>query len=135
MSIVIRDYHEDDLDSVNNILDEVFSLKKKNFNGDCFHEIVASMDDKVCGYLLMTKVLNPVLGKYYYLIDYVCVLGEFQGNGVGFKLLEYAEEIARREEAIYLQLTCGYQREAAHKLYEKYGFVKKESDLYRKELV
>ncbi len=135
MTVVVRDYLDTDLDAVNNILKEAFSTEKTNFKGEEFHELVASIDDKVCGYVLMTKVLNPIKNKYYYLIDYVSVLSECRKMGVGKKLLEEAERIAREENAIYLQLTCGYQRVAAHVLYEKSGFIKRESDQFRKELV
>ena len=135
MSIVVRDYLKTDLDDVNYILDEVFSVQKNNFNSEDFHEIVATIDNKVIGYLLMSKVFNPILSKYYYWLDYVSVLESYRGMGVGDKLLEYAEVIARKENADYLQLSCGYQRKAAHVLYEKNGFVRRESDLFRKELV
>ena len=135
MAIIVRDYLDTDLDAVNVILKEAFSTEKTNFQGEEFHELVASIDDRVCGYLLMTKVLNPIKNKYYYLIDYVSVLSECRGMGVGKKLLEEAERIAKEKEAIYLQLTCGYQRVAAHRLYEKSGFIKRESDQFRKELV
>lgn len=135
MSIMIRDYREEDLDEVNAVLEEVFGIKKKNFDLPEFREIVASIDNKVCGYLLMTKVFNPVLDKYYFLIDYVSVLSDCRGMGVGTRLLNYAENVALEEEATYLQLTCGYQRTAAHGLYIKNGFVKRESDIFRKELL
>ena len=135
MDIVVRDYKESDLDDVNYILDEVFSVKKDNFTGNEFHEIVVTINQKVCGYLLMTKILNPILNKYYYQIDYVSVLESYRGIGVGTKLLEYAEEIARREKTMYMHLTSGYQRKEAHALYEKCGFRKRESDQFRKELV
>ena len=135
MTMTVRDYLETDLDEVNVILKEAFSTEKTNFNAKEFHELVATVDDKVVGYLLMTKVLNPIKNKNFYLIDYVSVLSDYRGMGVGKKLLEEAEKIAREEETMYLQLTCGYQRKAAHKLYEKSGFIKRESDQFRKELV
>ena len=135
MAIVVRDYLDTDLEAVNNILGEAFSIKKANFSSPEFHELVASIDNQVGGYLLMTKVLNPIKNKYYYLIDYVSVSSEYRKMGIGKKLLEEAEKIAREEGAMYLQLTCGYQRIAAHKLYENSGFIKRESDIFRKELV
>lgn len=133
--IIAREYRDSDLNEVNSILKEAFDIEKKNFESNVFHEIVVTLDDKVCGYLLMTKVLNPILNKYYYLLDYVSVLSEYRGKGIGTKLLEYAEEIARSESVMYIQLTCGYKRVEAHKLYEKNGYIKRESDQFRKELV
>lgn len=133
--IVVRDYLETDLDSVNEILDTNFGIKKSNFSSDEFKEIVATVDEKVCGYVLMTRIFNPVLEKYYYWLDYVSVLEEYRGQGVGKEMLEYVENIAKEKGAMYIQLSCGYQRVSAHKLYEKCGFIKRESDLFRKELV
>lgn len=135
MNIEIRNYKETDLDSVNFILNEAFNVTKNNFDGDNFHEVVACIDGKVVGYLLLTKVLNPVKDKYYYLVDYVCVDSNYRGYGIGKKLISYAEDIAKKDNAMYLQLTCSYSREAAHKLYESCGFIKRESDIFRKEIV
>ena len=133
--IIAREYRNDDLNEVNAILKEAFDIEKKNFESNEFHEIVVTLDDKVCGYLLMTKVFNPILDKYYYLLDYVSVFSEYRGKGIGTKLLEYAEKIAREENTMYIQLTCGYERVEAHRLYEKNGYIKRDSDQFRKELV
>ena len=67
--------------------------------------------------------------------DNVCVIRDFRGYGVGEKMMDYAEEYARHCGGMYLQLTCRWTRIEAHKLYEKCGFVKRESDIFRKELV
>ena len=132
--IDVRFYENRDLDSVNTILEEEFKVSKSNFNNSSIKEIVALDNGKVCGYLLLTKVLNPILNKYYYLVDYVCVSSSYRGRGVGKKLLSFAEEIALRDDAIYLQLTCSSFRVAAHKLYESCGFIKRDSDIFRKVL-
>jgi len=133
--VTVRNYKNTDLNAVNEILNEAFSCIKTDFNAEQFREIVAVSDDKVCGYLLLTKVLNPIKDKYYYLVDYVCVGSGYRGLGIGKKLLAYAEEIAKSEGVMYLQLTCGYQREAGQRLYNSCGFVKRESNIFRKELL
>ena len=38
-------------------------------------------------------------------------------------------------ECLYLELTCSRFREAAHKLYENAGFIKRDSDIYRKDVI
>ena len=68
-------------------------------------------------------------------IIYVKVDKRYRGQGIAKKLLDYAEEYAKENKAIYLQLTCSTFRTSAHKLYEKCGFIKRDSDLYRKELL
>ena len=135
MRIKVRNYQEKDKEVVNEILRESFQVEKENFKEESFYELVAEIEDKVCGYLLLTKVKNPILNKNYYLMDYVCVKEEFRGRKVGEELIKKAEEIAREEQAIYIQLTCNYNRKIAHHLYEKCGFIKRESDVFRKELI
>lgn len=135
MNIEVRDYKQEDFSFVNSILQESFSVSKREFHDSCFRELVVTCDGVVCGYLLLTKVLNPILGKYYYLVDYVCVDSKYRGNGLSKKLLERASEIAKEEEIYYLQLTCGRKRLAAHKVYLDSGFVMRDSDIFRKEIL
>lgn len=134
-NIIVRDYKEDDLDDVNELLMDSFSITKENFDDSCFFEIVVEADGKVRGYLLLTKVMNPIAKKNYFLVDYVCVSDEYRRKGLGRKLLDYAYLHAKIERGMYLQLTCSYFRIAAHHLYESCGYVKRESDIYRKEIV
>ena len=137
MDIKVREYTDYDLDGVNAMLYEAFHrLKKIDISeNDNFHEIVAEVGGKLVGYLLLTKVLNPIRNRHYYIIDYVCVVRDYRGYGIGEKMLDYAEEYARHCGGMYLQLTCRWTRIEAHKLYEKCGFVKRESDIFRKELI
>lgn len=135
MEVEIREFQSGDLKDVNQLLNESFSVSKKDFFGSEFHEVVAVVDSHVVGYLLLTKVYNPIKDASYYLIDYVCVSSEYRQNGIAKKMLEYSYGIAKKEEAIYLQLTCSTFRIAAHKLYEKCGFIKRESDIFRKEII
>ena len=135
MEVLIREYMKDDLVYVNNILDEAFSVKKSDFSGEEFSEIVAVCDDKIVGYLLLTKVLNPVRNYYYCLVDYVCVLNNYRGLGVSDKLMAYAEGVAKKTGCKYMQLTCSSFRTSAHSLYQRCGYVKRDSYLYRKELI
>ena len=131
----IRKYTDTDLEKVNEVLKEAFSIEKGNFSSDEFIEIVASNSGDICGYLLLTKVLNPIKNKYYMLVDYVCVSSKYRGLGIGKKMINYAYDIAKSEKVMYLQLTCSTFRAAAHRLYESCGFVKRDSDIFRKEIV
>lgn len=135
MSAIVRDYRKDDLDDVNCLLKESFSIEKRNFQNSCFHEVVVELDNKVVGYLLLTKILNPIQDKYYFLIDYMCISEAYRRKGLGRKLLNYVYEIAKADGAMYLQLTCSYFRVAAHHLYKSCGFFKRESDIFRKVIV
>ncbi len=135
MSVEVRNYKKEDLDGVNKVLREVFSREKVDFDLDNFYEVVLVVDGVIAGYLLLTKVWNPIREIYYFLIDYVCILSEYRGNGFGKEMLQYAEDIAKKEGVSFLQLTCSRFRIAAHQLYESQGYQKRDSDIYRKELV
>ena len=133
--IDVRLYEDSDLDSVNKILLESFNITKDNFDEDNIVEVVACRDDNVVGYLYITRVLNPIKKKHYCLIDYVCVDNNYRNLGIGEKMINYSLDIAKNSGAMYVQLTCSYNRVAAHKLYEKCGFIKRESDIFRKEFL
>lgn len=131
--IEIREYRETDFKEVSFLLEEAFSIKKAmGSSSSSLIEIVACMDEKVVGYLLLTKVLDPVLDHIYFLVDYVCVKKEYQNQKIGGQLIEKSIDIATGEGASYLQLSSSRFRVAARKLYQNYGFVIRESDIFRK---
>ncbi len=131
---IIRRYQDSDLDNVNTILFQAFNIEKDNFYGDNFKELVAVFDGKVVGYLLLTKVYNPIKKVFYFIVDNVCVLSSYRGQGIGKKLLDYVDKVAKEDNISYITLTSGYQRLAAHKLYEKCGYIKLESNIFKKEV-
>ena len=133
--IEVRDYSDTDLDSVNEILKEAFNEVKRNFKNNNFRELVICVDGKVAGYLLMTRILNPIKEKFYYLVDYVCVSSNYRRMGLGRKLMDEVYSIAKDNNAIYIQLTSSRYREAAHKLYLSCGYVKRDSDIFRKDIL
>ena len=135
VNVIFYYYKEEYLDDINKVLKEAFNIEKSNFSGEEFKEIVAIVDNKAVGYLLLTRVLNPIKNKNYYLVDYVSVLSNYRGLGISDKLMKFAEDIALNDDAMYLQLTCGTQRVAAHKLYERCGYIKRDSDQFRKVLL
>ena len=136
MDIIIREYEEKDLFCVSKLLQDVFSVTKdNNFKNDQYIELVAEVENKAVGYLLVTRVLNPVENNKYFLVDYVCVKEEYRGNHIGKKILEKVEEIAREEKISYIQMTSSRFRVSAHKLYINMGYEIRESDIFRKVIL
>ena len=134
MNIIVRKYEEKDYEAVNKILMESFDLKKSTNNSDCI-ELVATNDNDVLGYLVLTKVYDCVKGKYYMLMDYVCVDSKFRRLGVGKEMVNYALNYCEKEKVMYLALSSRTSRVEAHKLYESCGLVRRDSYLYRKEFL
>lgn len=87
---------------------------------------------KIAG-MVMTMIYRiPYTKKAY--IDDIVVDEKFRKLGIATKLLETAIEIARKHHAGYIMLTAHHKRIAGNRLYEKLGFQKRESNIYRLEL-
>ncbi len=133
--IGVREYRMTDYFDVSRILEEAFGVTKANVNPDNnYKEYVAVVDDVVAGYLVLTRVLDLVKGRPYYLVDYVCVAKSYRNLGLGQLLMERVLEVARKDKALYVELTSRKDRVAAHHLYEKVGFEKRDSYIFRRTL-
>ena len=126
--IGVREYRMTDYFDVSRILEEAFGVTKANVNPDNnYKEYVAVVNDVVAGYLVLTRVLDLVKGRPYYLVDYVCVAKSYRNLGLGQLLMERVLEVARKDKALYIELTSRKDRVVAHHLYEKVGFEKRDS--------
>ena len=133
--IGVREYRMTDYFDVSRILEEAFGVTKANVNPDNnYKEYVAVVNDVVAGYLVLTRVLDLVKGRPYYLVDYVSVAKSYRNLGLGQLLMERVLEVARKDKALYIELTSRKDRVVAHHLYEKVGFEKRDSYIYRRTL-
>lgn len=91
--------------------------------------VVATEDARIVGMatLILTITPNGKRGK----IEDVVVDEKHRGMGIGEKISKKLIAIAKSEKVRRLELTTGQRRVAAHKLYEKIGFQKADSDVYR----
>lgn len=64
-------------------------------------------------------------------IEDVVVDGEARGQGVGEALNRYAVDVAAERGARTVDLTSRPSREAANRLYQRLGFEKRDSNVYR----
>lgn len=133
--IGVREYMMTDYFDVSRIIKEAFDVEKVNVNPDNnYKELVGVVDDKVVGYLVLTKVLDLVKGRPYYLVDYVCVDSAYRNLGIGYMMMDKVLEIASNDKALYIELTSKKERVAAHHLYEKCGYEKRDSVIFRRVL-
>ena len=133
--IGVREYMMTDYFDVSRIIKEAFDVEKVNVNPDNnYEELVGVVDDKVVGYLVLTRVLDLVKGRPYYLVDYVCVDSAYRNLGIGYMMMDKVLEIASNDKALYIELTSRKERVAAHHLYEKCGYEKRDSVIFRRVL-
>ena len=85
--------------------------------------------------MLLTRFYDPIKNQVYFKVDYVCVRKTSRGQGIGKLLMNTVYEIACKEKASYIELTSGYSRTAARKMYESLGYVCRESNIFRKVIL
>lgn len=96
------------------------------------HFFIAASGDEIAGMLTLVLYLIPT-GKKLWIED-VVVDSSHRGEGLGEKLVEAALDFARSLGATEVRLTSRPARIAANKLYQKIGFEKYETNVYKIKL-
>lgn len=94
--------------------------------------LVAEEDGYIYGSLTLALFRIPTGLRAW--IEDVVVDSEARGKGVGQSLNEAALDRARSEGAKTVDLTSRPSREAANRLYQRLGFVARETNIYRFDL-
>ena len=135
MNIIVRKYLDTDFNSVDKLLFDTFGYHRKNVKDARAVEFVACLDDVIVGYFYLREEIDIIQDFKTYHVEYVCVDSQYRGKGFGKKMMEYAIQYAKDHHAVRMELTSGNQREVAHKLYLSLGFQKRDTSVFRKELV
>ena len=135
MDVNVRSYLDTDFNRVNEIILNSFGYERENISDERAHEFVACLEDIVVGYLILNEMIDIIKNKKIYHIDYVCVDPDYRGKKIGEKMIEYVIEYAKDNGGARIELTSNPTRVAAHRLYEKCGFIKRDTNVFRKELV
>lgn len=103
---------------------------QKIIEADNVHLCFAFDDnEKIIGTITVVFVRIPTGVKAW--IEDVIVDKEARGKGVGTAMIWHAIQIARKKRVEKVDLTSHPRRIAANKLYQKLGFEKRESNVYR----
>ena len=90
---------------------------------------IARVDGKIAGALTLATFRIPTGVRAW--IEDVVVDSAARGHGVGEALNLAAIAEARNRGAITVELTSRPSREAANRLYQRIGFVQRETNIYR----
>ena len=125
--------------SLEDLIREVFGKEVEKINiEECKSKgvrfLYAKMDNTIVGTIMITNKFNPVRNKTVFYLDYVCVKPSYQNRGIASRLLEEVENLAKKENIFEIHLTSNKSREAARSLYQKYGYVIKDTDLFVKTI-
>ena len=91
--------------------------------------LIARVDGRIAGSLTLAMFRIPTGLRAW--IEDVVVDGDARGNGVGEALNLFAIEEARKRGAVTVDLTSRPAREAANRLYQRLGFVARDTNVYR----
>ena len=86
-------------------------------------------DEQIAGMLTVGIYYSPTGGKAW--IEDVVVDEAFRGKGLSKLLVAHAIEFTKSQQIPSLMLTSNPKRIAANKLYQKMGFERKETNVYR----
>lgn len=128
-------YDDKYLNSLNELLDLSFHVKKCGKSAHSDIELIAVIDDKVVGYLVLNYLIDSVRDVSYFLVNYVCTHPDFRHQHIATDMFEKVFSLCREKGISYLELTSNPTREAAHHLYRKLGFQIRETTVFRKEIL
>ena len=78
--------------------------------------------------------LYPIPTSLRGVIEDVVVDSEVRGHGIGEKLSRFALDLAKARGATRVDLTSRPSRVAANRLYQRIGFVARDTNVYRYDL-
>lgn len=94
--------------------------------------VAAAEDGRIVG-LLSVALYDVPSGRKAWIED-VVVDAATRGRGIGEALVREALALARHEGVARVMLTSNATRRASHRLYERMGFVRYETDCFRLDL-
>ncbi len=134
MSFLIRNYLKKDFEDVSRIMLDSFGYEKLNITDKNAKEFVCVLEDKVVGYFYIYLKVDIIKDILIGDIEYVCVDINNRGKGIGNKMIDFAVDYAKKNNISRLELTSSNRRIAAHKLYIKKGFKKRDTSVFRLEI-
>ena len=91
--------------------------------------VLATEKEEIYGMLSLVTCKLPTGKKA--LVEDLVVDGSVRDKGIGKMLLNKAIELAKDQELRYIDLTSNPLRKEANALYQKLGFEKRETNVYR----
>lgn len=114
---------------------EILMKKFFTFQNSRFDKIwVATIEDQVIGVLALIISDSTYKQKLVARVDAIVVDKNFQGHGIGKKLLENAESYAKKIGCQEVVLSSSYKRKEAHKFYKRLGYKIYEAYNFEKKL-
>lgn len=140
---MIREINEQDLEGLMKLytqlhdnlmpekLDEISDLWKQILADKNHHIIVAEEDKKIVSSCVCVVIPNLTHNQHpYALIENVITDEHYRNKGLATACLDYAKEIANREECYKLMLLTGSKKDSTLNFYERAGYNKNDKTAF-----
>jgi ribosomal protein S18 acetylase RimI-like enzyme len=96
---------------------------------DATRLLVARTEGQIVG--MATLILAPISTGFHAYVEDVVVDESHRGSGIAGRLVDAAIDAAARAGADHVELTSHASREEANRLYQRLGFIIRETNVYR----
>jgi ribosomal protein S18 acetylase RimI-like enzyme len=136
--LIIRPARYNDVETMIGLLQELFKLEP-DFTADPVKQssglelllstagtiiFVAEYDGEIVGMCTVQKVISTAEGGMTGLLEDLIVTMRFRDSGIGYSLITFAEEWAKKQGLVRLQLLAEADNTAALKFYDRAGWQK-----------
>lgn len=143
--ITIRSIKENELLALSKLYQELMGLQTNQSKLEQVYRtiqhseqyiILGAFDEEQLVGSLMGIICHDLVGdcKPFMVIENVIVSPVARRQGVGKKLMQEIENMARQRDCYYIIFVSGEQRKEAHQFYERLGFKDEKVEGYRKHL-
>lgn len=103
--------------------DEVISVWENILSDENHHIIVADMDGVIAATCVCVIIPNLTRGQRpYAFVENVVTSAKYRRRGLATACLDYAREIAQKENCYKMMLMTGSKEKGVHEFYEKAGY-------------
>ncbi|MEY4463769.1 MAG: hypothetical protein RLZZ81_740 [Pseudomonadota bacterium] len=105
-------------------LDDLTTRFKNFINNDGYGVALASLDNKIVGFIAWSKSILFVSNKTRIHIEALIVDENYKGQQIGKKLIKYLEKVAEKYSPVIIDLVSGTRRakDGTHIFYKKLGY-------------
>lgn len=134
--IKVRLMEDNEVEEVRELVYKSLSRKssKKYVNSKTSFTVVADLDSEIVGVATVFIHDNELVDEKTYFVSNLCVAPDYQRMGIATRIIDYIEDIGKKEGIKYVYTLVPVKYYETNKLYEKLNYDIKNINCYRKEL-
>ena len=133
---MIENLTKKDLKLYNEFINEVFGYDSSLEHLEKYIKenkvLIVKKDSRIAASVSIKEEYDYIKDQKYYYINYLGVLKDYRREGLASKLFDEIDRMAQENNIMYLLLTSGNQRRAAHFFYKSRNFKIKDTTVFIK---